>query len=235
MTRPKCKMCSSEPCSSEPCSSEPCSSEPCSSEPCSSGAWVAANLALARVARPTRHVSLLAVRLPSRSSAGQPTQQRQTRRCLPPPVPMQHELVCSLLSPPSSWWPLAIALWRVTTLMADVHHNVSVCTRRNWARPKANSVGKSQPLPFSAPERRENLPPPVQRRGIGCRQTNLRLVVMSIFAAAGPLICAAFRCGPYGDFSASISRETASINARCVKAWGKLPRCSPAVVSISSA
>jgi hypothetical protein len=39
----------------------------------------------------------------------------------------------------------------------------------------------------------------------------------------------------YGAFSASISWETASIRARWVKAWGKFPRCSPLLVSISSA
>ena len=36
-------------------------------------------------------------------------------------------------------------------------------------------------------------------------------------------------------WSDSMSSDTASIRARCVKACGKLPRCSPVAASISSA
>ena len=49
------------------------------------------------------------------------------------------------------------------------------------------------------------------------------------------LLCRGHDVPQVADSSASTSCDTASINARWVKAWGKLPRCSPVFASISSA
>ena len=55
----------------------------------------------------------------------------------------------------------------------------------------------------------------------------------ALISAPVPACQATKAVPPFG--SISMSCDTASMRARCVKACGKFPRCSPAVVSISSA